>query len=71
VEFLKSNTRNYYSNIDEALDRIKWRIGDLNKEEESLIKEHLQTTLTKNSDGSLSYSRNNSKWVLIWWEKSN
>ena len=71
VEFLKSNTRNYYSNIDEALDRIKWRIGDLNKEEESLIKEHLETTLTKNPDGSLSYSRNNSKWVLIWWEKSN
>ena len=71
VEFLKSNTRNYYSNIDEALDRIKWRIGDLNEEEESLIKEHLQTTLTKNPDGSLSYSRNNSKWVLIWWEKSN
>lgn len=71
VEFLKSNTRNYYSNIDEALDRIKWRIGDLNEEEESLIKEHLQTTLTKNPDGSLSHSRNNSKWVLIWWEKSN
>jgi len=71
VEFLKSNTRNYYSNIDEALDRIKWRIGDLNEEEESLIKEHLKTTLTKNPDGSLSYSRNNSKWVLIWWEKSN
>ena len=71
VEFLKSNTRNYYSNIDEALDRIKWRIGDLNEEEESLIKEHLKTTLAKNPDGSLSYSRNNSKWVLIWWEKSN
>ncbi|MBI4814203.1 MAG: class I SAM-dependent methyltransferase [Methanobacterium sp.] len=70
IRFLKSNTRNYYSNIDEALDRIKWRIGDLNKEEESLIKEHLLTTLTKNPDGSLSYSRNNSKWVLIWWEKS-
>ncbi len=70
VEILKSNTRNYYSNIEEALDRIRWRIGDLNEEEKSIIKEHLEKNLTKNQDGSLSFTRNNSKWVLIWWEKS-
>jgi len=71
VEFLKSNTRNHYSNMDEALDRIKWRIGDLDEGEKSIIKKHLERVLTRNSDGSLTYSRTNSKWVLIWWEKSH
>lgn len=70
VEFMKSNTRNYYSNMREALDRIQWRIGDLDEDEEFLIKEHLSKTLTKHPDGSFSYSRNDSKWVLIWWGKS-
>jgi len=71
VEFLKSNTRNHYSNMDEALDRIKWRIGDMDEGEKSIIKKHLERVLTRNSDGSLTYSRTNSKWVLIWWEKSH
>jgi len=71
VEFLKSNTRNHYSNMDEALDRIKWRIGDLDEGEKSIIKKHLERVLTRNSDGSLTYTRTNSKWVLIWWEKSH
>lgn len=71
VEFLKSNTRNHYSNMDEALDRIKWRIGDMDEGEKSIIKKHLERILTRNSDGSLTYTRTNSKWVLIWWEKSH
>lgn len=69
-EPMKSNTRNYYANMEDALDRIKWRIGNLNQEEEAIIKDHLEKNLTKNPDGSLSYRRNNSKWILIWWEKS-
>ena len=67
----KSNTRNHYSNMDEALDRIKWRIGDMDEGEKSIIKKHLERVLTRNSDGSLTYTRTNSKWVLIWWEKSH
>ena len=70
VEPMKSNTRNFYATIEDALDRIKWRIGDLNEEEKAIITEHLEKSLTKNPDGSLSFSRSNSKWVLIWWEKS-
>lgn len=70
VEPLQSNTRNYYSNMDDALDRIQWRVGDLNEDEKILVKNHLQKVLNKNLDGSLSYSRSNSKWILILWKKS-
>lgn len=68
-EQMKSNTRNFYSNLDEALERIEWRVGDLNEEEKLKVKEHLSKVLTKNSDGSFSFLRNSSKWILIWWEK--
>jgi len=71
VEPLKSNTRNFYSNMEEALDRIEWRVGELNEDEKNLVKEHLSGVLTKDPDGSLSYSRTSSKWILIWWEKIN
>jgi len=71
VEPLKSNTRNFYSNMEEALDRIEWRVGELNEEEKLVVKEYLSKVLTKKLDGSLSYTRTNSKWVLIWWEKHN
>lgn len=70
VELLKSNTRNFYSSMEEALDRIEWKVGDLNRYERNLVKEHLSGVLAKEPDGSLSYSRANSKWILIWWEKS-
>ena len=66
---MESNTRNFYANLEDALDRLKWRIGDLNEDEEIIIRKYLEKNLTKNPDGGLSYSRNNSKWILIWWEK--
>ena len=68
-EPLKSNTLNFYSNLDEALDKIEWRIGDLNEKEKVQVKEYIAKTLTKNTDASFTYSRANSKWVLIWWNK--
>lgn len=69
-EPLKSNTRNYYSNMEEALDRIQWRVGELSEEEKLIVEEHLSKVLTENPDGSFSYSRTSSKWILIWWGKS-
>lgn len=69
AEPLKSNTLNFYSNLDDALERIQWRIGELNEEEKIQVKDYLNKTLTKNRDGTFSYSRTNSKWVLIWWKK--
>lgn len=70
VEMLESNTRNYYSNVEEALDRLRWRIGDLNKEEESILREYLEENMIKTPDGTITYSNGKADWVLIWWKKS-
>ncbi len=71
VEMLESNTRNYYSNVEEALDRLRWRIGDLNKEEESILREYLEENMIKTPDGTITYSNGKADWVLIWWKKVN
>lgn len=70
VEMLESNTRNYYSNVEEALDRLRWRIGDLNKDEESILREYLEKNMIKTPDGTITYSNGKADWVLIWWKKS-
>lgn len=70
VEMLESNTRNYYSNVEEALDRLRWRIGDLNKDEESILREYLEENMIKTPDGTITYSNGKADWVLIWWKKS-
>jgi len=69
VEMLKCNTRNHYSDIEEAVDRLRWRIGDLNKDDESILREYLEKTMIKTSDGTMSYVKGKADWVLIWWEK--
>jgi len=70
VEMLECNTRNYYSSFEEALDRIKWRIGDLSPEEESILREYLEETMIKTPEGTITYSKGKADWVLIWWEKN-
>ncbi len=71
VEMLESNTRNYYSTVEEALDRLKWRIGDLNKDEESILRDYLEETMIKTPDGTITYSNGKADWVLIWWKKDD
>ncbi len=69
VEMLECNTRNYYSNIEEALERLRWRIGDLNKDDESILRGYLEKKMIKTPDGSISFSKGKADWVLIWWKK--
>ncbi len=69
VEMLESNTRDY-STVDEALERLKWRIGDLNKFEESVLREYLERNMIKTHEGNLTYSQGRADWVLIWWKKT-
>ncbi len=67
---LESDTRNFYSNMEEALDRIEWRVGEMNEDEKVLVKKHLSKVMVKEPDGGFSYSQSNSKWILVSWAKN-
>lgn len=69
VEMLECNTRNYYSNIEEAMERLRWRIGDLNKDDESILRDYLEKKMIKTRDGSISFTKGKADWVMIWWKK--
>lgn len=69
VEMLECKMKPTYSNLNEAIDFLKWRIADLTNEEESLLREYLHKTMIRNEDGVLQYPYDKSDWVLIWWKK--
>ena len=68
VEKLECDTVNNYNNIEEAMDRYRWKIGDLNSEEEKILRDHLEKTLIVKEDGTLENPYEKPDWVLIWWK---
>lgn len=68
VEKLECDTVNNYNNIEEAMDRYRWKLGDLNSEEEKILRDHLEKTLIVKEDGTLENPYEKPDWVLIWWK---
>lgn len=68
VEKLECDTVNNYNNIEEAMDRYRWKIGDLNSKEENILRDHLEKTLIVKEDGTLENPYEKPDWVLIWWK---
>ena len=44
---LECKTINTYNNIEEAIDRYKWKIGDINQGKEEILRNNLQNILIK------------------------
>jgi ubiquinone/menaquinone biosynthesis C-methylase UbiE len=69
VEMLDCKKHPCYADMDEVLNLVKWRIHDLNEEEEKLLREYLAREMVKDENGMLQYLHDKSDWVLIWWKK--
>lgn len=69
IEMLECSSRSYYSSIDEAMDRLRWRIGGLNKGEDAVLKEYLAEKLIKTDNSMFKFPYDKPDWVLIWWKK--
>jgi ubiquinone/menaquinone biosynthesis C-methylase UbiE len=67
VEKLQCETINIYNNIDEAVDRYRWKIGDMNPENEEKLRTHLGKILVKKED-ILESPYGKPDWILIWWK---
>jgi ubiquinone/menaquinone biosynthesis C-methylase UbiE len=68
VEKLECETVNIYENVEEALERYRWKIGGLNPDEEKIMRKHLSETLVNNEDGTLENPYEKPDWILIWWK---
>jgi len=58
-----------YESVEDALDRIGWRLGGLNHEENSKLKKHLKEILVVNEREKLENPLDKAEWILIWWKK--
>lgn len=58
-----------YEDVEDALDRIGWRLKGLNSEENLKLKKHLKEILVLNERGKLENHFDKAEWILIWWKK--
>ena len=58
-----------YENMEDALNRIGWKLDGLNFEENKILKKHLEEILVLNQRGKLENPFEKAEWVLIWWKK--
>lgn len=58
-----------YNTLEEATERFKWKIKDIDKEKEELLNKYLQSVFIKNHEGKWENPQDKGDWVLIWWNK--
>jgi 2-polyprenyl-3-methyl-5-hydroxy-6-metoxy-1,4-benzoquinol methylase len=65
IDFIKSENKRFLSESgDEFLEKVKWSLGDLSKEESKILKEYFEKTYKyKKETGFI-------KWALLSWEVS-
>lgn len=68
VEKLECDTLNIYEDMNEVIDRYRWKMGGLNHDEEMLLRDHFKNILKTNQEGYLENPEESSDWVLIWWK---
>jgi len=75
VEMLDCESRPVYSDLEDAVDRCKWKLGWNGKQIKTEDHEKLEKFLKENAihreDGTLDYPTNNPDWVMIWWKKED
>ncbi len=69
VAFTINKQEKSYSDIDDALDSMRWMIPEMTPQEEESLRTHLERSLVRaNGCWRLPYSRV-VRWAVLWWEK--
>lgn len=58
-----------YHDIDEAIERSVWRLGELDEENQIALENHFKETFIKNERGNWVNPKDKTDLVLIWWKK--
>ncbi|MBO7696730.1 MAG: class I SAM-dependent methyltransferase [Methanobrevibacter sp.] len=58
-----------YHDIDEAIERSVWRLGELDEENKITLENHFKETFIKNERGNWVNPKDKTDLVLIWWKK--
>ena len=69
IEVLDYNNSSYYSSVDDAVETFRWKMVNLNQEEEDILREYLAEKMVKLPDCRFKFPNNKPDWTLIWWKK--
>ena len=69
IEMLEYDNSSYYSSIDESIETFRWKIGNLNQDEEDILRSYLTEKMVKADDSKFKFPNNKPDWALIWWKK--
>ena len=58
-----------YHDINEAIDRSVWRLGELDEEREMALRKYFNEIFVKNERGNWVNPKDKTDLVLIWWKK--
>ena len=58
-----------YHDIDEAIERSIWRLGDLEEENKIALENYFKEIFVKNERGNWVNPKDKTDLVLIWWKK--
>ena len=58
-----------YHDIDEAIERSIWRLGEMEEENKIALENHFKETFIKNERGNWVNPKDKTDLVLIWWKK--
>ena len=58
-----------YQDIDEAMERSVWRLGDLEEGNKIALKKYFKEIFVKNEKGNWVNPKDKTDLVLIWWKK--
>ena len=57
-----------YDTLKEAIERFKWKMGDITPEQEEKLNKYLKTVFKKNKKGKWENPEDKGDWVLIYWK---
>ncbi len=69
VAFTVNKEEKLFTDVEDAVNSLRWMIQDMTPEEEARLTSHLEANLVRNPEGwKLPYPRV-IRWAVLWWEK--
>ena len=66
---LECNNLKEYSDMDEAIQRSMWKLGELEEENKIALENYFKEIFVKNDRGNWVNPKDKTDLVLIWWKK--
>jgi len=69
IDFIIENNNRTYENRDEAIDSIRWMLGEITFEEEKKLQDYFDRHLIYNEGRWIMDCYRTIRWAVIWWDK--